>query len=326
MNETLKQLGEDEILNRISHYLPNGQIEDDTAVISAKGKELLINTDVLVEGIHFNELTTNPEDIGWKAIAANISDLSASGVEEFIGLTIGLITPPNTKWEWVSGVYEGIKSALNHYGGEILGGDCSNGKQKLIAITAFGTLGPLHIHRGNAIPGDYIVVSGPHGLSRLGLGLLLNDPQIKELNIQKSLKEEAIKSHRRPHPSIQIIRKLEKCKPNHLAWRAGGTDSSDGLIKALECICKSSKCSAVITRKDLPKPSHWPTGNLWEDWCINGGEDFELVLSLPPTWAKAFIEEVSTSKIIGKIESGPAKVFWRDEDGEISSKTSYKHF
>ncbi len=326
MSETLKQLGEEELLTRISHYLPPGQIDDDTALIPSQKKDLLINTDVLVEGIHFDQKTTAPEDIGWRAVAANVSDLSASGVGKVIGLTIGLVTPPETEWQWIAEVYEGITNALKIYGGTILGGDCCNGKQKVISITAIGTLGRLRIHRSHAKNGDYLVVSGPHGLSRLGLSLLLNDPIIKNYNINKLLKKQAINSHKRPKPSIETIRKLEECKPDETPWRAAGADSSDGLIQAIKCICKSSKCSAVINKDSLPKPIFWPSGNMWDEWCINGGEDFELILSLPPLWAEAFTKVVPDSKIIGKITCGKSKVFWSDGSGEITSESMYTHF
>ena len=108
MLESLDQIGEREILNRLKKFMPIGQIEDDTAQLNPFGKEILINTDVLVDGVHFSNKTTSAEDIGWRAVATNISDLAASGVDQILGITVGLIAPPKTKWEWVNGVYKGI--------------------------------------------------------------------------------------------------------------------------------------------------------------------------------------------------------------------------
>ena len=169
-----------------------GQIDDDTALIKNTSKDLIINTDLLVEDVHFTETTSNPRNIGWKAVAVNISDLAASGVEEIIGITVGLAVPPSTTWDWVDNIYEGINDALNEYGGKVLGGDCSSSKQKILSITAIGRKGKVNLHRSNARPGDVIVASDSHGLSRLGLCLLLSDPTIETANLSNSLKLKAI--------------------------------------------------------------------------------------------------------------------------------------
>ncbi len=306
--------------------MPPGQIEDDTAEINPYQKKLLINTDLLVDGIHFSPKTMRAEDVGWRAIAANISDLAASGVDKIIGVTVGLVAPPSTTWDWVEKVYIGINEALDKYGGYVMGGDCSHGTQKLLAITAIGSLGPLRIHRSNALPGDLIVVSGAHGLSRLGLALLLQEPQIKNLQLTKQLKEQAKLVHQRPHPPLQALRTLENCKPKNLPWRAGGTDSSDGLIEAINSLCKNSACRAVLDPKKLPKHIDWPIGAAWEQWCLNGGEDFELVLSLPASWANAWTKVFPTSRIIGKITNGEPKITWSNGQELLENSSCFQHF
>ena len=88
--------------------MPRGQTEDDTAQVSPLGKDILINTDVLVEGVHFRDTTSTPEDAGWKAITTNLSDLASSGVDKILWVTVGMIAPPNTQWKWVENVYIGI--------------------------------------------------------------------------------------------------------------------------------------------------------------------------------------------------------------------------
>ncbi len=308
--------------------MPVGQIEDDTAQIPYSGKELLINTDLLVENIHFSDRTTSAEDVGWRAIAANFSDLAASGVDEILGITIGLVAPPQTTWKWIDGLYTGMSLALNEYGGKILGGDCSSGYQKLISITALGTLGPLRLHRANAKPGDLIVVSGPHGLSRLGLALLLSDPRIATTKLTNPLKKEAIRAHQRPSPALAALKTLNRCKPPGVQWRAGGTDSSDGLLEAIENLCESSECQAELNPLTLPKSQDWPLGRDWDMWCLNGGEDFELILSIPPNWAKALIKELPSSQIIGIMKSGKPKVVWNNgkEIKETKEISRFKHF
>ncbi len=325
--ETLKDIGEEEILNRLKKYMEKGQIDNDTALIKPPEKSLIINTDLLVEKVHFNSDYIEPEDIGWKAVTTNLSDLACSGVEDILGITIGLIIPPDTPWKWLDNVYLGINKALNNFGGKLLGGDISMGTEKVLSITAIGTQGPLSLHRSNALPGDYIVASGPHGLSRLGLAILLAEPVLRQTEINNELKLEAVKKHIRPIPPINALKQLINCKPKNLPWRAAGTDSSDGLLAAIQSICASSNCKAIINNENIPKHNQWPSGNLWEKWCLNGGEDYELIISLPPEWAKKFTRVMPSCSIIGKIEQGVPSIVWNNGK-EINKKEhlEFKHF
>ena len=127
MTTTIKDLGEIELLNRLKKFMRCGQIDDDVAEINTINKSLLINTDLLVEKIHFSDEISNAKDIGWKCITTNISDLICSGSENIISFTVGLVLPPNTHWEWVENLYEGMREAMQQIRGEINGGDCSSG-------------------------------------------------------------------------------------------------------------------------------------------------------------------------------------------------------
>tara|TARA_Y100001968_G_scaffold48927_2_gene39278 strand:- start:1882 stop:2907 length:1026 start_codon:yes stop_codon:yes gene_type:complete len=327
LRETLSQIGEKELLRRLERFMDAKQIDDDTALIKTCNKNLLINTDVLVEDVHFSKSTTHPEDIGWKAITTNYSDLISSGADEFISISVGLIAPPSTEWNWVEGVYKGMENALQKFGGKIIGGDCSKGNQKIISITAIGQLGPLRLHRSYARPGDYLLASGPHGLSRLGLALLISNSLENFKFLPDQLKKKAIETHQRPYPQIKTLKNLQKCKPKNLPWRAAGTDSSDGLLQAIESICLSSNCKAVLNQSQLPKADYWPAGAEWDEWCLNGGEDYELILSLPADWAHSLIETMPNVKKIGIIQAGTPKVIWNN--GKTIEKTNisnFKHF
>ena len=324
--EILEDISEKEILDRLKIYMDVGQIDNDTALIQNKNK-LIINTDVLVEDIHFSKQTTSPQDVGWKAIATNFSDLACSGVDEILGITIGLILPPSTSWKWVDDLYRGMNNALKKYGGKLLGGDISKGKEKVISITAIGTQGRLNLDRRNAKAGDFLVTSGSHGLSRLGLALLLSEPLPKCSTISEKLKRKAISAHKTPSAPIDPLKKLIYCKPHNLPWRAAGTDSSDGLLEAIYSLCISSDCAAVINKKNIPKDDEWPIGNEWDKWCLSGGEDYELVVSLPPEWAEKWIEIMPFSKIIGEMKKGIPRISW--DDGLEIKKEDYlefKHF
>ena len=301
MIDSLADLGEAELLLRLAGFAPVGQLDDDTACLGADPRPLLVNTDVLVDGIHFSDGTTAPMDAGWRAVAANLSDLAASGADHVEGITVALVAPETTPWSWVNGLYEGIAAALEQHGGVLLGGDCSTGSQRLISITALGRLGPLRLHRNAARPGDVLVTSGPHGLSRLGLALLQNDRHLPDGDLPETLKAAAVAQHRRPIPRFDALKALVNCKPAQLPWRAGGTDSSDGLLAAVQALCSSSGCGAELDHARLPRPGQWPQGEPWDRWCMTGGEDFELVRSLPEDWAEAWLSALPGSQRFGRI-------------------------
>ena len=111
MNETLAELGETELLRRLSRFAPPGQLNDDSAALGSDSRPMLVNTDVLVDGIHFSDVSTKPSDVGWRAVAANLSDLAASGAISVDGITVALVAPGDTPWSWVEGVYTGLKAA-----------------------------------------------------------------------------------------------------------------------------------------------------------------------------------------------------------------------
>ena len=327
MITTIKDIGEIELLNRIQKFMRSRQIDDDVAEINSSQKKLLINTDLLVEGIHFSEQISNAKDIGWKSITTNISDLICSGSENIISFTVGLVLPPSTHWEWVENLYKGMSDAMQEFGGEIIGGDCTAGERKMIAITAIGEMNQPRLHRGNALPGDYIVSTGFHGLSRLGLALLTSEKLPSEILISPQLINRAIKTHKRPYPALEALKALIESKPKTTSWRAAGTDSSDGLIQSIRGICQSSNCQAVLSKSSILTDPEWPKESSWNDWVLNGGEDYELILSLPKEWAKALSKKLKSAQIIGFIKKGKPNIYWdNSEEINIQQSNLFQHF
>ena len=327
MTTTIKDLGEIELLNRLKRFMRCGQIDDDVSEINTINKSLLINTDLLVDKVHFSEKISSAKDIGWKCITTNISDLICSGSENIISFNVGLVLPPNTRWKWVENLYEGMLEAMQEFGGEIIGGDCSSGETKMISITAIAEKNILRLHRGNALPGDYIVSTGFHGLSRLGLALLKSEQLPTEVKISPQLINRAIKAHKRPCPAIKALQALIECKPESTSWRAAGTDSSDGLIESIRGICQSSNCQAVLSKTSFLKDPDWPENSIWDEWILNGGEDYELILSLPKEWAQALSKKLKSAKIIGFIKKGKPNIFWDNlEQINISQSSLFQHF
>ena len=327
MITTIKDIGEIELLNRLKKFMRSGQIDDDVAEIQSNKKKLLINTDLLIEEIHFSEKISNAKDIGWKCITTNVSDLISSGSENIISFSVGLVLPPSTNWKWVESLYEGMCEAMQEFGGEIIGGDCSAGDRKMISITAIGEMSQPRLHRGNALPGDYIVSTGFHGLSRLGLALLTSERLPSEAQISPQLMNRAIKAHKRPYPGIKALKALIACKPNFMSWRAAGTDSSDGLIESIRGICQSSNCQAILSKTSIFTDPEWPKDSAWNEWILNGGEDYELILSLPKNWAKALSEKLKSAQIIGLMKKGKPNILWENLE-EINNERSslFQHF
>ena len=331
--ETLADLGEWELIRRLGTFAPPDQFADDAALLPEVGNGgqdggLVVNTDVLVEGLHFSEATTAAADVGWRAAAANLSDLAAMGCTEVVGLTVGLVAPASTPWAWVEGVYGGLRQALDTYGGVLLGGDCSGGAQRLLAITAIGRLeagtsraatepgssARAVIRRSDGLPGDWLVCTGPHGLSRLGLALLQDTiTQAPAALLDPALLERAIAAHRRPRPRFDAVRALISCQPAGLNWRVGGCDSSDGLAAAVAAIAASSGCAARLETAALPLDPAMAGLDGAEAWCLGGGEDFELVLAVAPAWAEALLKVLPDCARIGELMTGPAgNLGWSD--------------
>ena len=371
---TLADLGEWELIHRLGAFAPPGQFSDDAALLAEAGAGqgcLVVNTDVLVEGIHFSEATTGPMDVGWRSAAANLSDLAAMGATEVVGLTVGLVAPASTPWSWVEGVYQGLGEALRIHGGVLLGGDCSAGAQRLLAITALGRLsgGAGPIRRADGRPGDQLLCTGPHGLSRLGLALLQGElaqepstaaaaagaraawagwatkgeqpstpddaretpaPAL-EFPLEPSLIARAIQAHRRPVPRFDAVHALIACRPGGIAWRVGGCDSSDGLAAAVAAIATASGCAARLDRARLPLDPAMAALPPALNWCLNGGEDFELVLALEPTWAQMVLAALPGSSLIGELVTGePGQLGWADgtawDTDNAASAPGYSHF
>jgi thiamine-monophosphate kinase len=366
--ETLAHLGEWELIRRLGAFAPPDQFADDAALLpdgcdGGQDGGLVVNTDVLVEGLHFSEATTGPADVGWRAAAANLSDLAAMGCTEVVGLTVGLVAPASTAWSWVEGVYGGLREGLDTYGGVLLGGDCSGGAQRILAVTAIGRLAragpakqassgqkPNHrswaaIRRRDGRPGDLLVCTGPHGLSRLGLAVLQGEsvplPAIPTESpgaplralLDPGLRERAIAAHRRPRPRFDAVQALIACRPPTAPWRVGGCDSSDGLAAAAAAITTSSGCGARLVRTALPLDPAMASLPQAEAWCLGGGEDFELVLALEPAWAEALIAALPGTTRIGELVAGDAGALgwtdgapWSPGDGGSAASSGYRHF
>lgn len=332
VNLTVADIGEQGLLAKLHSFCSPHIVGDDAAVIShSSDHSLVITTDVLVDGVHFsdgmaqpNVHTTSPQDIGWRAVTANLSDLAAMGATS-LGITVGLSVPGITPVHWVEHLYEGLSACLQQYQTGLWGGDVTRSSLVTIAITAVGEVHPQQvIRRRGARVGDLILVTGEHGASRAGLELLLNPERQRELDAISCQK--LIQAHQRPVPRLDVPPLLRKILPE---FRVGGMDSSDGLGDAILQICRASGVGAKIDGDQLPIPkalSAWVSPETARKWTLYGGEDFELVLALPPFAAETLQQQLgATARIIGEI-TAETEVTVCGWESNLELSEGFQHF
>lgn len=328
---TIHDLGELGLLERIKAFCPDGVVGDDAAVVALPpGQRLVVTTDVLVDGVHFSDRTTSPFDVGWRAAAANLSDLAAMGADT-LGITVGLSLPGATAVDWVEGLYQGMTACLKQFGGEIFGGDLCRSDTITVAITALGAVPPERaLYRHAAQPGQVIVATGYHGLSRAGLEVLLN-PETWAA-VPEAVREQWIRAHRQPTPRFDVVARLRQIAGENLAGiPVAAMDSSDGLANAVMQLCQDSGVGAQLMRSELPISAElmrWAGEERAIEWALYGGEDFELVLCLAENLARPLVEHLGKgAAIVGQvIEGAGVSLVGVREVRSLTSAQEFQHF
>ncbi|MEM1393071.1 MAG: thiamine-phosphate kinase [Cyanobacteria bacterium P01_H01_bin.150] len=338
----VKDISEQGLLKKLHHFCPDDIIGDDAAILPTQpNKSLVVTTDTLVDGIHFSDRTTSPEDVGWRSAAANLSDLAAMGALP-IGITIALGLTGDTPVTWVEQLYKGISECLQPYNTPIVGGDIVRSPVSTISITAFGEVDPsLTILRSNCQPQNVIVATGAHGASRAGLELLLA-PELGE-SLTETERSELILAHQRPKPRFDILTILWECFSLNSFSRAedskngilvGGMDSSDGLGDAIIQICQASQVGARIERNQIPIPpslTKFVSSEKALNWALYGGEDFELVLCLPEVYGQKLVEKIGVGAAIVGTTTDDTDILLIDSQGiypneELRLSQGFQHF
>ncbi|HZQ27431.1 MAG TPA: thiamine-phosphate kinase [Acidimicrobiales bacterium] len=252
--------GEFEAIERFRQLLPGppaGEtwIGDDAALVVAPRGGLLLAADLVVAGVHVDLDLVGLDDMGWKAMAVNVSDIAAMGGEPTHAL-VAVAAPPETD---LHVVFRGIADAVEAYGCPVVGGDLSSGSQLVISVTIVGDAGNRPpVLRAGALPGDTIFVTGPVGGSAAGLRVLREgrEDEAKEL----------ADAYRRPQARVSEGR---------AARRAGATamvDVSDGLAADLRHLADQSGVGVVIDNVPVRDGATM-------DEALGGGEDYELVFT-----------------------------------------------
>jgi len=288
----IEELGEFGLIDHLTKNIKTGQestlkgVGDDAAVLDANGKKVLVSTDMLLEGIHFDLAYTPLKHLGYKAVQVNLSDIYAmNGLATQVTVSIGISS--RFPLEAVEELYEGIYLACDKYNVDLIGGDTTSSKQGLIiSVTAIGYADEKDVvYRNGAEEGDLVCVSGDLGGAYLGLQLLerekliyLENPKIqpdlegKDYIIERQLKPEARKD------IIDLLKEID-VKPTSMI------DVSDGLASEVLHICKQSNKGCNLYEDKIPlDPMTYQTArefNLDPTVCaLSGGEDYELLFTV----------------------------------------------
>jgi thiamine-monophosphate kinase len=262
-------------------------VGDDGAVIDHFGKQTVISTDLLVEGVHFDLIYTPLKHLGYKSVIANLSDIYAMNATP-TQLVISLGLSNRFSVESVDELYEGIYAACEKYGVDLVGGDTTSSQKGLIiSITAIGEVTPdTFVKRSTAQKGDLICVSGDLGASYIGLLFLEREKKIylESPGVQPDLEGEAYVVGRllKPEARKDIIEFLaaQKIQPTSMM------DISDGLSSEILHICKQSELGCVLYEEKIPIAEATKQAafkfELDPTACaLSGGEDYELIFTIP---------------------------------------------
>ena len=291
-------------------------VGDDGAVIDHFGKQTVISTDLLVEGVHFDLIYTPLKHLGYKSVIANISDIYAMNATP-TQLVISLGLSNRFSVEAVDELYEGIYAACDKYGVDLVGGDTTSSQKGLIiSITAIGEVTPdTFVKRSTAQKGDLICVSGDLGASYIGLLFLEREKKIylESPSVQPDLEGEAYVVGRllKPEARKDIIEFLaaQKIQPTSMM------DISDGLSSEILHICKQSELGCVLYEEKIPIAEATKQAafkfELDPTACaLSGGEDYELLFTIPQSEYDKLVlnEQISVIGYMTDAEQG-AKLF-----------------
>jgi thiamine-monophosphate kinase len=261
-------------------------VGDDAAVLDFKNQQVVLTTDLLIEGVHFDLSYMPLKHLGYKAAIVNISDVCAMNATP-TQITVSIAISNRFPLEAIGELYAGIKIACEKYGVDLVGGDTtSSTKGMLISITALGVLKAEDVvYRSGAKPNDLLVVSGDLGAAYLGLQVLEREKQVFLVNPQSqpdlSNYDYLVERHLKPEARKDIIEMLKELDVKPTAM----IDISDGLSSEILHICKQSNVGCKLYEDKIPLDQQ--VISTCEEFNINsttvalsGGEDYELLFTV----------------------------------------------
>jgi thiamine-monophosphate kinase len=317
---TVAELGEFGLIARITGGLPPSSdvvigVGDDAAVLDISGDQLLVATcDAQVEDTHFRLHRTSPRDIGRRVLAVNLSDIAAMGARPRFAL-ISLLLPPTLDVAVLDGIYAGLREEAAQFDVTLVGGNIARNAERLIidiTLLGTGTRNKL-LRRDTAKAGEVVMVTGSLGAAAAGL-LVLEDEQLAAKIAPESLVG-VLAAQRTPTPQVAAGQWLAQ------HGVTTGIDVSDGLAADLSHICEASSVGVQIEAEALPIQPEVVTiaalaGREPQDLALFGGEDYELVFTVPADRAgilahDLFVATGVTATAIGTICEGSAMTLLR---------------
>ncbi|NOY44158.1 MAG: thiamine-phosphate kinase [Deltaproteobacteria bacterium] len=293
---------------------------DDTAVLPLEGGFLLCTADALVEGVHFRREWGRPEDLGFKALAVNVSDVAAMGGTPW-AFTLTLSAPPDLPVAWIEGLYRGLREACGAFGCRLVGGDTTSARDLTLSLALLGRADRPVLRRG-ARPGDDVYLSGAPGESAAGLALLRSGRPDRFPGL--------VRRHLRPEPRLALGRSL-----GETGAATAMIDVSDGVLQDLGHLLRASRAGAELWLERIPLAARLQRaaqelGREALDWVLGGGEDYELLFTCP-TAARQRVQALARAAAvpvwrIGRIVDGPGvRLLHRGRPWQ-GAVTGYDHF
>ena len=331
----INELGEFGFIDQLAKLMSPAQhplklgIGDDCAVYALNESTYgLLTTDMLVEKVHFSRETATAYQIGWKSVACNISDIaSMGGTPQYMVVSLGL--PGDTDVQWAMELYRGMLDIAQKYNVAIIGGDTVTAHQIVINIAMTGSVAIANLClRSGAKTGDALMVSGALGGSAAGLYLSRHPA-----SITLETRDDLLQKHLQPEPRV-ALGKWIGAQPGHGAM----TDSSDGLARDLLNISSASKVGFLVEESRIPIHPRVhslakSTGQDALNWAMNGGEDYELVFTVPQNQVEYFSREIPVQLgipvvAIGTVVPMEEGICWRDAKGNSRPLNfqGYEHF
>ncbi|MBO9657403.1 MAG: thiamine-phosphate kinase [Chitinophagaceae bacterium] len=287
-------------------------VGDDAAVIDHFGKQTVLTTDLLVEGVHFDLMYTPLKHLGYKSVVVNLSDIYAMNATP-TQIVIGLAISNRFSLEALDEFYEGVYAACAAYGVDLVGGDTtSSQKGFIISVTAIGEVAPdKFVKRSTAKKGDLLCVSGDLGAAYVGLLFLEREKRIyrESPNVQPDLEGESYVIGRllKPEARKDIVDFLASSE----IMPTSMMDISDGLSSEILHICKDSNVGCVIYEDKLPISEDMKKAAFKFEidptaCALSGGEDYELLFTIPQAEYDKLVlnEQISVIGYMTEAEEG----------------------
>lgn len=288
----LNELGEFGLIDQLTKSIEINNastkkgIGDDAAILNYGDRDVVVSTDMLVEGVHFDMVFTPLKHLGYKSIVVNISDIYAMNAQPR-QVTVSIAISSKYSIEAIEDIYAGMKLACRHYGVDLVGGDTTSSLSGLvISITALGEVEKdKAVQRSGAKDGDLLVVSGDLGGAYVGLMLLQREKEVWKASpkIQPDLdgKDYILARQLKPEARKDIIEMFIQMDLTPTSM----IDISDGLASEIKHLCKNSDTGCSLYEEKLPiDPQTYQTArdfNLDPTVCaLNGGEDYELLFTV----------------------------------------------